>query len=132
MTRLRSMATMRESLSQPRGGPTQATAMKMIESMAVGSAAGDCGLNHSSLQWTAIACSSGRGGSLPWRISAGLVRRFKTLTMGHHLMMGRKTLESLPRLLPGRTSLVISRTQEPGARGPHRTKPEAPAKGIWP
>jgi dihydrofolate reductase len=58
----------------------------------------------------------GRGGTLPWRLSADL-RRFKTLTMGHHLIMGRKTFESLPRLLPGRTSLVISRTQEPGARG---------------
>lgn len=58
----------------------------------------------------------GRGGTLPWRLSADL-RRFKSLTMGHHLMMGRKTFESLPRLLPGRTSLVISRTQEPGARG---------------
>ena len=58
----------------------------------------------------------GRGGTLPWRLSADL-KRFKSLTMGHHLMMGRKTFESLPRLLPGRTSLVISRTQEPGARG---------------
>jgi dihydrofolate reductase len=58
----------------------------------------------------------GRGGTLPWRLSADL-KRFKALTMGHHLMMGRKTFESLPRLLPGRTSLVISRTQESGARG---------------
>jgi dihydrofolate reductase len=58
----------------------------------------------------------GRGGTLPWRLSADL-KRFKSLTMGHHLIMGRKTFESLPRLLPGRTSLVISRTQESGARG---------------
>jgi len=50
----------------------------------------------------------GRGGQLPWRLSADL-RRFKQLTMGHHLIMGRKTWESIGRPLPGRTSLVISR-----------------------
>jgi dihydrofolate reductase len=64
----------------------------------------------------------GRDDTLPWRLSADL-KRFKSLTMGHHLIMGRKTFESLPRLLPGRTSLVISRTQEPGSRG-HNTKAE--------
>ena len=53
----------------------------------------------------------GRAGALPWKLSADL-KRFKSLTMGHHLIMGRKTFESLPRLLPGRTSLVISRSQE--------------------
>ena len=58
----------------------------------------------------------GRDDTLPWRLSADL-KRFKSLTMGHHLIMGRKTFESLPRLLPGRTSIVISRSQEPGARG---------------
>ncbi len=58
----------------------------------------------------------GRGGALPWRISADL-KRFKSLTMGHHLIMGRNTFESLPRLLPGRTSIVISRSQESGVRG---------------
>jgi dihydrofolate reductase len=50
----------------------------------------------------------GRGGQLPWRLSADL-RRFKQLTMGHHIVMGRKTWESIGRPLPGRTSLVISR-----------------------
>ncbi|MFN0019095.1 MAG: dihydrofolate reductase [Pirellulaceae bacterium] len=64
----------------------------------------------------------GRDDTLPWRLSADL-KRFKSLTMGHHLIMGRKTFESLPRLLPGRTSLVISRTQEPGSRG-HSSKAE--------
>jgi dihydrofolate reductase len=47
-------------------------------------------------------------GNLPWRLPADL-RRFKTLTMGHHLVMGRKTYESIGRPLPGRTMIVLSR-----------------------
>lgn len=50
----------------------------------------------------------GRGGGLPWRLSADL-KRFKALTMGHHLIMGRKTFESLGRALPGRTTIVVTR-----------------------
>lgn len=50
----------------------------------------------------------GRQGGLPWRLSADL-RRFKRLTMGHHIVMGRKTFESIGRLLPGRTSIVLTR-----------------------
>lgn len=50
----------------------------------------------------------GREGGLPWRLSADL-RRFKELTMGHHLVMGRKTLESIGRILPGRVTIVLSR-----------------------
>ncbi len=50
----------------------------------------------------------GRGGGLPWRLSADLAR-FKRITMGHTLMMGRKTYESIGRPLPGRRSIVISR-----------------------
>lgn len=50
----------------------------------------------------------GRGGKLPWRLSADL-KRFKSLTMGHHLILGRKTYESLPRPLPGRTLVVLTR-----------------------
>jgi dihydrofolate reductase len=50
----------------------------------------------------------GRGGTLPWRLSADL-QRFKALTMGHAILMGRKTFDSLGRVLPGRTSIVISR-----------------------
>jgi dihydrofolate reductase len=45
---------------------------------------------------------------LPWRLSADL-RQFKALTMGHHLIMGRKTFESIGRPLPGRTSIVVTR-----------------------
>jgi dihydrofolate reductase len=49
----------------------------------------------------------GRQGQLPWRLPADL-RRFRRLTMGHHVIMGRKTHESLPGPLPGRTMIVIS------------------------
>src|SRR5258708_289568 len=45
---------------------------------------------------------------LPWRLPSDLAR-FKQLTMGHHLIMGRKTFESIGRVLPGRTTVVISR-----------------------
>ena len=50
----------------------------------------------------------GREGELPWHLSVDL-RRFKRLTMGHPILMGRKTWESIGRPLPGRTSVVISR-----------------------
>ena len=50
----------------------------------------------------------GRDGDLPWHLSADL-RRFKRVTMGHVMIMGRKTWESIGRPLPGRTSIVISR-----------------------
>ena len=51
----------------------------------------------------------GRDGAMPWRASADL-RRFRRLTMGHHLVMGRKTYESIGRPLPGRVSIVLSRS----------------------
>ena len=50
----------------------------------------------------------GRDGDLPWHLSADL-KRFKRLTMGHPILMGRKTYESIGRPLPGRRSIVISR-----------------------
>ncbi len=50
----------------------------------------------------------GRDGRLPWHLSADL-RRFKQLTMGHTIVMGRKTFESIGRPLPGRTSIVVTR-----------------------
>ena len=46
--------------------------------------------------------------TLPWRIPADL-QHFKKLTMGHHLIMGRKTFESIGRPLPGRITVVVSR-----------------------
>ncbi len=51
----------------------------------------------------------GRGNRLPWRLSADL-RRFKALTLGKHVLMGRKTYESIGHALPGRTNLVLSRS----------------------
>jgi dihydrofolate reductase len=53
----------------------------------------------------------GRDGGLPWRLSEDL-KRFKRLTMGHHIVMGRKTYESIGRPLPGRTSIVVTRQQQ--------------------
>jgi dihydrofolate reductase len=50
----------------------------------------------------------GRDGKLPWRLSADL-RRFKELTMGHTIIMGRRTWESIHRPLPGRRMIVVSR-----------------------
>ncbi len=49
----------------------------------------------------------GRGNRIPWRQSADL-KRLKALTMGHHLLMGRKTFEAIERPLPGRTIIVIT------------------------
>jgi dihydrofolate reductase len=50
-------------------------------------------------------------GQLPWRLSSDL-QRFKKLTMGHHLIMGRKTHESIGRPLPGRTTIVVTRNSD--------------------
>jgi len=58
----------------------------------------------------------GHEGKLPWHLPADL-KRFKALTMGHHIIMGRKTWESIGRPLPGRTSIVISRNSSYSAPG---------------
>jgi dihydrofolate reductase len=50
----------------------------------------------------------GRDGALPWHIPADL-KRFKALTMVSAMVMGRKTFESLPGLLPGRRHIVLTR-----------------------
>jgi dihydrofolate reductase len=50
----------------------------------------------------------GRDGKLPWHIPGDL-RRFKALTMGSAMIMGRKTFESLPGILPGRRHIVMTR-----------------------
>lgn len=46
--------------------------------------------------------------TLPWHLPEDL-KRFRALTMGHHIVMGRKTYESLGRLLPGRTTVIVTR-----------------------
>lgn len=50
----------------------------------------------------------GARGKLPWHLPADL-QRFKKLTMGHPILMGRKTFESIGKPLPGRTNIVITR-----------------------
>ncbi|MFZ8933699.1 MAG: dihydrofolate reductase, partial [Bacteriovoracaceae bacterium] len=50
----------------------------------------------------------GLGNKLLWHLSEDL-KRFKKITMGHHMIMGRKTFESIGKALPGRTTIVISR-----------------------
>jgi dihydrofolate reductase len=52
----------------------------------------------------------GINNTLPWHLPEDL-KRFKALTMGHHIIMGRKTYESLGRLLPGRTTVIVTRNK---------------------
>jgi dihydrofolate reductase len=52
----------------------------------------------------------GYNNTLPWYLPEDL-KRFKALTMGHHIIMGRKTYESLWRLLPGRTTVIVTRNK---------------------
>ncbi len=58
----------------------------------------------------------GRNNSLPWHLSADL-QYFKATTMGHCIIMGRKTWESIGRALPGRTSVVITTKRDYEAEG---------------
>lgn len=58
----------------------------------------------------------GNDGDMPWRLSQDL-RRFKRLTMGGALLMGRKTYESIGKPLPGRRTIVITRNQNWQADG---------------
>ena len=58
----------------------------------------------------------GVDGRLPWHLSDDL-KRFKALTMGHHLIMGRKTWESIGRPLPGRITIVVTRNPHYVAEG---------------
>jgi dihydrofolate reductase len=63
----------------------------------------------------------GRDGGLPWRLPADLAF-FKRVTMGHHIVMGRKTWESIGRPLPGRTLVVLTRDPQreiPGVQVVH-------------
>jgi dihydrofolate reductase len=58
----------------------------------------------------------GRAGKLPWHIPSDL-KRFKALTMGSVMVMGRKTFESLPGLLPSRRHIVLTRDKGWRAEG---------------
>jgi dihydrofolate reductase len=48
--------------------------------------------------------------SIPWHLPSDL-KRFKTLTMGHHLIVGRKTFETIGKPLPGRTMIIVTRQE---------------------
>lgn len=58
----------------------------------------------------------GRDGALPWHLPADL-KHFKALTMGTAMVMGRKTFDSLPGLLPGRRHIVLTRDPDWRAEG---------------
>lgn len=58
----------------------------------------------------------GRNGKLPWRIPTDL-KRFKALTMGTAMVMGRRTFDSLPGVLPGRRHIVLTRDRNWSADG---------------
>ena len=61
----------------------------------------------------------GSDGRLPWHLPADL-RHFKALTMGRPMVMGRRTFESLPGLLPGRRHIVLTRDRDWSAQGAYR------------
>lgn len=52
----------------------------------------------------------GINNTLPWHLPEDL-KRFRVLTTGHHIIMGRKTYESLGRLLPNRTTVIVTRNK---------------------
>ncbi|AIT06164.1 diacylglycerol kinase [Sphingomonas taxi] len=58
----------------------------------------------------------GRDGGLPWRLPADL-KRFKAMTLGRPMVMGRKTFESFPAPLPGRRHIVLTRDRSWAAAG---------------
>lgn len=76
----------------------------------------------------------GRDGALPWHLPADL-KRFKALTMGSAMVMGRRTFDSLPGLLPGRRHIVLTRDpgwNAPGAEAVHDVAEALAAAGDAP
>lgn len=72
----------------------------------------------------------GKNGDLIWHISSDL-KRFKALTMGHPVIMGRKTWESLPKKpLPGRLNIVVSRNPDFIAEGARVVTTPEDALGV--
>nr|AIA13198.1 Dihydrofolate reductase [uncultured bacterium] len=58
----------------------------------------------------------GKAGGLPWRLSSDM-KRFRELTMGHHIIVGRKTFESIGKPLPGREMIIVTRSQSTAREG---------------
>jgi dihydrofolate reductase len=71
----------------------------------------------------------GAGGAIPWRQKSDMAR-FKALTIGKPVIMGRKTFESLPRPLTNRTNIVITRDANYRARGAIVTTSAADAGAV--
>lgn len=74
----------------------------------------------------------GANNRIPWRLPNEL-QLFKRLTMAHHIVMGRKTYESINRLLPGRTSVIVTRQRDysvPGAIVVHSIEEALAASGA--
>jgi dihydrofolate reductase len=71
----------------------------------------------------------GAGNAIPWRQKSDMAR-FKALTIGKPVIMGRKTFESLPRPLPGRTNIVITRDADYRATGAIVTTSAADADAV--
>jgi dihydrofolate reductase len=69
----------------------------------------------------------GAGNALPWRLPEDL-KHFKALTMGHPVIMGRKTFESIGKPLPGRTNIVVTRS--PGFTAAGCTVVDSPAAAL--
>ena len=79
-------------------------------------------VNYQLIMLISIIAAMGRNhaigykNTLPWRLPTDL-QRFKQLTLGHHILMGRKTFESIGRPLPGRTSIIITRQKDFQVKG---------------
>lgn len=58
----------------------------------------------------------GADGRIPWHLP-GELQLFKRVTMGHHIIMGRKTFDSIGRLLPGRTTVIVTRQKDYAVAG---------------
>lgn len=71
----------------------------------------------------------GAGNAMPWRMKSDMAR-FKALTIGKPVIMGRKTFESLPRPLPNRTNIVITRDAHYRANGAIVTTSASDADAI--
>ena len=81
-------------------------------------------MNHSEIVFVLARAANGiigQDGHLPWRLPSDM-RHFKTMTQGKPMIMGRKTFDSFPALLPGRRHIVLTRDpdwQEEGAEVAH-------------
>lgn len=71
----------------------------------------------------------GKGNAIPWRLKADQ-QRFKAVTMGKPVVMGRKTFDSLRRPLPGRTNIVVTRDPDFAAAGAVVTRSVADALAV--